>query len=96
MPQPRPRTARARRTPIEAAPCHEHTRRAGATHGGILRTEAPDEVVLGTVAGPDVRIPRPDIAEIEPGTVSLMPPGYGELLSRQELADLLAFLKAAR
>jgi putative heme-binding domain-containing protein len=70
--------------------------RTGATHGGILRSDAPDEVVLGTVAGPDVRIPRPDIAEIEPGTVSLMPPGYGELLSRQELADLLAFLKAAR
>jgi putative heme-binding domain-containing protein len=70
--------------------------RTGATHGGILRSDAPDEVVLGTISGPDVRIPRPDVAEIEPGTVSLMPPGYGELLSRQELADLLAFLKAAR
>ena len=70
--------------------------RTGATHGGVLRTDAPDEVVLGTVAGPDTRIPRSDIAEIEPGTISLMPPGYGELLTRQELADLLAFLKAAR
>ena len=70
--------------------------RTGATHGGVLRSDAPDEVVLGTVAGPDTRIPRPDIADIEPGTISLMPPGYGELLTRQELADLLAFLKAAR
>jgi putative membrane-bound dehydrogenase-like protein len=70
--------------------------RTGTMHGGILRSDAPDEVVLGTISGPDVRIPRPDIADIEPGTVSLMPPGYGELLSRQELADLIAFLKAAR
>jgi hypothetical protein len=62
----------------------------------VLRSDAPDEVVLGAVAGPDTRIPRKDIAEIEAGTVSLMPPGYGELLTRQELADLLAFLRSAR
>ncbi len=69
---------------------------SGALQSGVLRSDAPDEVVLSTVAGPDTRIPRKDIADIEPGTVSLMPPGYGELLTRQELADLLAFLKAAR
>ena len=62
----------------------------------MLRSDAPDEIVLSTVAGPDMRIPRKDIAELEPGTISLMPPGYGELLTRQELADLLAFLRAAR
>ena len=70
--------------------------RAGALQSGVLRSDTPDEVVLSTVAGPDTRIPRKDVADIEPGTVSLMPPGYGELLTRQELADLLAFLKAAR
>ena len=41
-------------------------------------------------------IPRGDVADIEPGTVSLMPPGYAEMLTRQELADLMAFLKAAK
>jgi hypothetical protein len=56
----------------------------------------PEEVVLSTVTGTEVRIPRKDVAEMEPGTISLMPSGYGELLTRQELADLLAFLKAAR
>jgi putative heme-binding domain-containing protein len=70
--------------------------RSGQLHGGVLRNDAPDEVVLGAVSGPDTRIPRKDVAEIEPGTVSLMPPGYAELLTRQELADLLAFLRAAR
>ena len=33
---------------------------------------------------------------MEPGTVSLMPAGFGEQLSRGELADLLAFLKGTR
>ncbi len=61
--------------------------RTGQLHGGVLRSDAPDEVVLSLVSGPDVRIPRQDIAEIEPGTVSLMPPGYGELLTHLELAD---------
>jgi putative heme-binding domain-containing protein len=70
--------------------------RSGALHGGVLRSDAPDEIVLSTVAGADMRLARRDIAEIEPGAISLMPPGYGDLLTRQELADLLAFLKAAR
>ena len=33
---------------------------------------------------------------MQPGTCRSCRPGYGELLTRQELADLLAFLKAAR
>jgi putative membrane-bound dehydrogenase-like protein len=70
--------------------------RSGALHSGVLRSDTPDEVVLSTAAGPDTRVPRRDIADVEAGSVSLMPPGYGELLTRQELADLLAFLKAAR
>jgi putative membrane-bound dehydrogenase-like protein len=70
--------------------------RTGQLHGGVVRSEAPGEIVLAAVSGADTRIARTDIAEIEPGSVSLMPPGYGDLLTRQELADLLAFLKAAR
>ena len=33
---------------------------------------------------------------MRPGTVSLMPEGFDQQLSPQELADLLAFLKACR
>ena len=40
-----------------------------------------------------VRLARTEIAEIRPGTVSVMPSGLDQLLSEQELADLLAFLK---
>ena len=44
----------------------------------------------------ETRIPRRDIVAMEPGTVSLMPQGFADQLTRQELADLLAFLKATR
>jgi putative membrane-bound dehydrogenase-like protein len=69
---------------------------SGAEHAGMLRSETPEAVVLGTVDGGETRIPRRDIASLEPGAVSLMPQVYGDLLSRQELSDLVAFLRAAR
>jgi hypothetical protein len=33
---------------------------------------------------------------VRPGTVSVMPQGLDEQLSREELADLLAFLKGTK
>jgi putative heme-binding domain-containing protein len=72
------------------------TTKAGQIHSGVLRGDLADEVVLATAAGQDIRIPRREIREIQPGTVSIMPSGFGEQLTRQELADLLAFLKATR
>ena len=69
---------------------------SGEVHGGVLRSDSRDEVVLGTAAGEEIRIPRPRIKDMQPGTVSLMPPGLADQLTRQELADLLAFLKATR
>jgi putative heme-binding domain-containing protein len=70
--------------------------RSGELHTGVLRNnDLPDEVVIATDRE-ETRIPRRDIVDMQPGTVSLMPPGFDEQLSRQELADLLAFLKATR
>ena len=62
----------------------------------MLRGDLPDEVVLAKLDGQETRIPRPSVADIQPGTVSLMPTGLGDQLTLQELADLLAFLKATR
>jgi putative membrane-bound dehydrogenase-like protein len=70
--------------------------KSGASHAGVLRSELADEVVLATAARDDIRIPRRDISDIQPGSVSLMPSGLAEQLTTQELADLLAFLKATR
>jgi hypothetical protein len=43
-----------------------------------------------------VEIRRDDIEELSPSTVSIMPAGLDKLLSVQELADLVAFLKNAK
>jgi putative heme-binding domain-containing protein len=70
--------------------------RSGEVRGGVLRSnDLPDEVILATDRD-EVRIPRRDIVDMQPGTVSLMPQGFAEQLTREELADLLAFLKATR
>ena len=68
----------------------------GRTFGGLLKKDAADEIVLTTGADKEERIARGDVEEMRPGTVSVMPAGLDKQLSRQELADLLAFLKACR
>ena len=68
----------------------------GTVVGGILRSESGSEVVLATGLGTEVRIGREEIGAIEPLGVSLMPPGMEAILTRQELADLLAFLESRR
>jgi putative heme-binding domain-containing protein len=70
--------------------------RSGELRTGVLRNnELPDEIVLANERE-EIRIPRRDIAEMQPGTTSLMPPGLADQLTRQELADLVAFLKGTR
>jgi hypothetical protein len=49
--------------------------------------------VLATGPETVVRIARSDIVEMHQGTVFIMPQGLDTQLSKQELADLVAFLK---
>jgi putative membrane-bound dehydrogenase-like protein len=65
-------------------------------YNGVLRRDTPDEILLATGPTTEVRVARADIAEMRPGTVSVMPAGLDQQLSRQELADLVAFLKATK
>ncbi|HKS38541.1 MAG TPA: PVC-type heme-binding CxxCH protein [Verrucomicrobiae bacterium] len=67
--------------------------KSGEEHSGVLRKDAPDELVIATGANTEVRLARADVAELRPGAVSVMPQGLDEQLSKQELADLLAFLR---
>ena len=67
--------------------------KSGEEHSGVLRREAAEEIVLATGPETEVRIPRNEVADLRPGQVSVMPQGMDEQLTRQELADLLAFLK---
>jgi len=68
----------------------------GLTHSGLVKSETPDEIVLTVKPDQEVRVSRSQIEEIRPGTVSIMPAGLDQQLSQQDLADLVAFLKACR
>ncbi len=65
----------------------------GEQYNGIVRKDADDEIVLVTGAQSEAHVRRADIQEMHPGTVSVMPQGLADQLSKQELADLVAFLK---
>jgi len=67
--------------------------KSGDEYSGVLRKDGTDEIVLATGVNVEVSIARQDIAELRPGNVSVMPQGLDVQLSRQEMADLLAFLK---
>lgn len=70
--------------------------RDGRVLNGVPRKDGPDEVILVTGASQEVRVARDDIDEVQPGRVSIMPAGFDQQLTLQELADLVAFLKACR
>ncbi|PYJ02956.1 MAG: dehydrogenase [Verrucomicrobia bacterium] len=72
------------------------TTKSEETYTGVLRKDAADEVVLATGADTEVHVGRDDIRDMHPGSVSLMPAGLDQQLTKQELADLLAFLKATK
>ena len=72
------------------------TTKSNEQYNGVVRKDASDEIVLATGPNTEVRIARTDIGEVRPGTVSVMPTGLDQQLTRQELADLLAFLKATK
>ena len=68
------------------------TTRDGVQHFGLLRKNSPDEVLLATGPQTEERLARADVTEMQPGAASLMPQGLDQILSTQELADLIAFL----
>jgi putative heme-binding domain-containing protein len=72
------------------------TTRDGKVVNGIVRKDNADEVVLATAANTDVRLTRDDIDDMRPSLVSVMPAGFDNVLTRQELADLIAFLKTCK
>ncbi|HTV02916.1 MAG TPA: PVC-type heme-binding CxxCH protein [Luteitalea sp.] len=61
---------------------------------GIVKQESPDAIVMATGPGATIRIPRRNVAAVEPVEFSVMPPGLEHLLSPEELSDLMAYLEA--
>jgi putative heme-binding domain-containing protein len=68
----------------------------GKIYVGLLREDNALEIVLTTSDRKNVRILRDDIEEIQQSQVSIMPAGLDKQLSKQQLADLLEFLRSTR
>jgi putative heme-binding domain-containing protein len=68
----------------------------GRVFNGLIREDRPEDILL--ITGPDqqVRIRREDIEEIQPSKVSIMPSGFDQQLTLDELSDLIAFLKSCK
>jgi putative membrane-bound dehydrogenase-like protein len=72
------------------------TTREGKVFNGVVRRDAPDELVLALGADQEVRVARDDIENVQPSRVSVMPSGLDQQLTPRELADLVAFLRACK
>jgi putative membrane-bound dehydrogenase-like protein len=75
---------------------YELTTRQGRVLTGVLARETADAVFLVDGQRSEVRVPRGAIESLHPGKVSIMPQGLDQQISRQELADLLAFLQSLK
>lgn len=68
----------------------------GQIFNGLIRSQDQNSIELQLTAQRKETLARSEIEQMEPSDVSVMPQGINELLSAQELADLLALLKSAQ
>ena len=69
---------------------------AGRVHSGLMRHATTEAVTLLTTERTELRLPRDQIAEIQPSRVSIMPRGIDTQLSRQQLSDPIAYLASLK
>ena len=70
---------------------------SGKVLSGLVREQSPDGFVIVTnlaAPGQTTRIKRNDVEEVVPSKVSAMPAGLVNVLTREEILDLLSFLEA--
>jgi len=65
----------------------------GRTLVGIVISDTPDSITLRQPLAVEEIIPRANIVSLTASDHSLMPPGLEAAMSRQDMADLLSFLK---
>jgi putative membrane-bound dehydrogenase-like protein len=69
------------------------TAKDGRMYDGILASETPGALTLRGGAEGDVTLLRVNIAEMRASSISLMPEGLEEAMSKQDLADVIAYLR---
>jgi putative heme-binding domain-containing protein len=65
----------------------------GRTLVGIIISDTPESITLRQPLAVEETIPRANIVSLTASDHSLMPPGLEAAMSRQDMADLLSFLK---
>ncbi|MES2709456.1 MAG: hypothetical protein V4726_22850 [Verrucomicrobiota bacterium] len=68
----------------------------GRFAAGIITGETANSLTLSMAAGQRQVLLRPEIREIKPSPVSLMPEGFEQSITPQRMADLIAFLKGGK
>ncbi len=68
----------------------------GRVVSGLVKSDGEQGMVLVVSADQEERIGRAEIEEVRPGTTSVMPAGLDQQITPQELADLIAFLRACQ
>ncbi len=65
-----------------------------SAYTGIIKEQLPEAIVIAVGPAPGIRIPRSEIVSIEPQNMSMMPPGLDEILTIEEMSDLIAYMRA--
>jgi putative heme-binding domain-containing protein len=68
----------------------------GRTLTGLIVRETADSLVLRAADQSEHRVPRSSIEEMKPSPLSIMPAGLENTMSRQQLADLIAYLQTLK
>ena len=71
------------------------TTRDGRIYDGVIASERPGTLTLRHGEEEDETLLRANIERIRASSVSLMPDGFERELSRQDLADVIAFLEGS-
>ena len=73
--------------------CYNVETKDGQSFSGLLAAETPATITLRMAQGVEQKIARSDVASMQTSRLSLMPQELEKAMSKQELADLIAFLK---
>ena len=73
---------------------HEVTMKDGEQWLGIIQEQNAGRVVLKLANGLEQRLPTDEIVSVLASEHSLMPAGWGEVMSNQYLADIISYLQS--
>ena len=65
----------------------------GMSYSGLLAAEPPTAITFRQALGVEQKVHRANIASMSSSRLSLMPEELEKTMCRQDMADLLAFLK---